>query len=274
MLRRILSVLLLILIVAGVAGYLVYRNGVHPKIVLAAMKLTADRTRDIDADIRADLSVAGLPVSGTGHCRLKPPSLYDLDFNVVRVVAGPDALWVVVPAVTTAVKVTSDSLQPAEILHKVVTGWEGADPRGWMEQAQDSAADATLWAPETVEGQRCWVLEWPARTGERVGGCLYVSQRTRMPVRFEQKDSTGRVTNTFTITGLRTNSGLSPEDFQYKPMAGYLTVDYRYDPQNPPSIDGLLGDNADAIQKLGEHFVQEAQKHLPPEVMDLLRGGR
>jgi outer membrane lipoprotein-sorting protein len=273
MLRRILSVLIVILIVAGVVGFLVYRNGVHPKIVLAAMKLQADRTRDIDADIRADLSVAGFAVSGTGHCRLKPPSLYDLDFSSVRVVAGPDALWVVVPAVTTAVKITSDSLQSAELLHKIVSGWDAADPQGWMEQARESAADVVLWAPEVVEGRRCWVLEWPARTGERVGGCLYVSQRTRMPVQFRQKDSTGAVTNTFTVTRLRTNSGLGPEDFQYKPMAGYMTIDYEYDPDSPLSVEGLLR-GGKVLEQMGGHLMQEAQRHLPPEVMDLLRGGR
>jgi len=274
MLRRVLSVLLVIVLIAGVAAYLVYRNGVHPKLVLWVMKTSAEGTQDLDGEIEAKLSIGGFPVTGVGHFRMKPPSLYDLDFNTVRVVTGPDALWVVVPAVKTALRVTGKGLPPIDILKQVVSGWDGADPQNWARDAQSSAADAKLWAPEIIDGQRCWVLEWPARTGERVGGVLYVSQLTRLPVRFEQKDSTGHIVNTFHIKHLRRNVGLKPEDFAYKPMEGYVTIDYTYDPEHPLTIDNILAGQSDAAEKIGQQIMREAGKLLPIDPATLFGGGR
>jgi hypothetical protein len=233
------------------------------------VKASWDQTQDLQARLEGDTAIMGFPVSGAGTVRFRRPALYDLDFSVVRVMAGQEALWVVVSALKAGVRITGRGMTPADIIGKVVSGWEGADPAGWVRQASESQADVTLYQPQVAEGERCWVLEWPARSGERIGGRLFVSQRSRAPVRFEQMDSSGQVTHIYRLHDFRRNVGLKPDDFAYKPMAGYTTYDYEYDPNSPLDLNSILRSNAGralqgAVQGLNAGDV-------PPGAQDWLR---
>jgi len=255
-----------VLLVLGGAGYLVYRNGVTPKLVLWLVEANWDRTSDLQARLEGDASILGFPVSGAGTVRFMRPDLYDLDFTTARVIAGKEALWVIVPAFKAGVRVTAKGMTPAQAIGTIISGWDGANPEAWVRQASASAPDVTLYRPEELDGERCWVLEWPARTGERIGGRLYVSQRTCTPVRFDQMDSGGQITHTYRLKDLRRNTGLQPADFDYKPMAGYHVFEYAYDANSPLDLDSLLrGVGAGSLSGLVD------PNKLPADAADWLR---
>jgi outer membrane lipoprotein-sorting protein len=266
-LRKVGIVLLVLLLVLLVAAVLVYRNGVHPQLVLWIIKSTWDRTQDLEARFEGDTEVLGLQVSGAGRLRFKKPGLYDLDLNTVRVIAGPKCLWAIVPSLQTGVRVTAEGMTPAQVMSAIVSGWQERDPARWVDEAVAAPAEVKLWAPQVVEGQRCWLLEWPSRTGERIGGRLYVGQVSRAPVQFCQMDSGGQITHTYKITNFRRNTGLKPEDFEYKPMAGYSVIDYHYDPKDPVGLQHLIESGGKQLGGLRDQLKQA----LPPEAADWLR---
>lgn len=256
------AVLLALALLVG-AAVLVYRNGVHPTVVLWILQHTWERTDNLEAQVSGELELMGLPITATGRLRFKKPNLYDLDFNVVRVIAGPQDLWVVIPAIKAGARVQADNMPPGQLLERVLSGWDVSNPTRWVHEALTDPAQVRLFAPEVIENQRCWVLEWPARTGEKIGGTLYVSQRTRAPVRFDQHDSARRVVRSFTVSEFRRNPGLKAEDFQYKPMEGYRTFDLPYDPSHPPALEQLLRGGNDGTQPTAELW-DHMQHHLPP----------
>jgi outer membrane lipoprotein-sorting protein len=262
---RIISLIVLIALVWG--AVLVYRNGVHPKLVLWIVKQSWDRTQDFEATLQGDTQVLGFTVTGAGRLRFKRPALYDLDLNTLRVIAGDKSLWVVVPALKTGVRVTSPGMTPAQMLGSVVSDWTERDPARWVDQATSDESEVTLWATQEMDGQRCWLLEWPARTGERVGGRLYVGQSTRAPVRFDQMDSGGRIVHQYKISNFRRNVGLKAQDFDYKPMEGYTTLEYTYDPNDPGGLKRLLDSSGPAFNDLR----QKVERELGPAVREYLK---
>ena len=259
-------VLIVVLVLAG-AGFLVYRNGVHPGLVLAVVNWSWERTRDMDAVVTGEAEVMGFQVTGGGRLRFLKPDLYDLDLTQLRLVAGTEQLWLILPAFKTAVRVTGEGMTPAQMLESVVAGWEGSNPAGWVKEASARPGEVTLYKPTVVGGERCWVLEWPARTGERIGGRLYVSQKTRGPVQFDQMDSAGQVMSTYRVTQFRRNTGLEPGDFDYQPMTGYATFSFNYDPDDPAGFRRLeeeLRRQAGPLQEM----LRRAPDLLPPGLLD------
>lgn len=240
MLRKILSVLVVVIVLLGVAVFFVYRNGVHPQLVLWIAKESWDRTESFEAVAEGETVVAGVNLSTTGRLRFLKPDLYDLDLNVARIMCGPKSLWVVAPAVKTGFRVHSASMRPAEILARIVASWDSRDPARWVDAAAGRPAEVKLYAPQVIEGQRCWVLEWPSRTGETIGGRLYVGQRSRAPVQFDHMDSAGQVVHSYKMTKFQRNTGLKPGDFEFAPMAGYSVVEVEYDPNDPVGLGRLL----------------------------------
>lgn len=254
-----------LLVVVGLCalGTVAYRNGVHPKLVLWIAKERWAYTRSFEAQVEANLEIAGIGVSGSGRVRYMRPELYDLDFTNVRLVAGTDALWVVVPAVRTAVRVAGVGITPTQMIDGMLSGWDTADPARWARQLDAASNEVTLFAPQVVDGQRCWVLQWPAKTGERVGGRLYISQRTQSPVRFDQMDPTGQVTQTVQVREYKCNPALRPADFEFHAMSDYRVIEHQYDPSDPLGLEGLLqGTSAEAL-RLRSQVQEQIEKHLP-----------
>ncbi len=271
MLRRGCLVVLILVVVVGGVGVLVYRNGVHPRLVLWIVSTTWQRTRDFEARVEADTAVLGFPVSGAGSLRFKKPSLYDLDCTNVRIIAGSNSLWVIVPALKTGVRVTAEGMTPAEVFAGIVSGWDAGDPAKWVANATAQPSEVVLYAATVVNGERCWVLDWPSRTGERIGGRLFVSQRTRLPVEFDEVDSAGHPTHKYKVTNLRTNLGFKAEDFGYRPLPGYSVQDFRYDPADPMGVEKLLEQWGPRASTLLDEIGKAAGSALPPEAAEWLK---
>lgn len=272
MLRKGCVIALIVVLLLGFAGVMAYRNGVHPRIVLGIVKWTWDRTSDLEAMVTGDTEVMGLRVAGTGRLRFMKPDLYDLDFSNARLVAGSQQLWVVLPAFKTAVRVTGEGMTPSEILGSMIAGWNGGNPTKWVQEASARPAEVILYAPRMLDGQRCWVLQWPARTGERIGGRLYVSQRSRAPIRFDQMNSAGQVVRTYQISDFRRNIGLTPADFEYTPMPDYTTLNYRYDPRDPTGARRMREEIGRQLDSLRRMLEQQLPNFLPPGALDWGRG--
>lgn len=271
MLRKGCLIVLIVLVVLAAVAFLAYRNGVHSKLVLWVIKATWERTEDLEARVEADTDIMGFRVSGAGRLRFKKPDLYDLDFNTVRIIAGRDALWVIVPAFKTGVRITADDMTPTEILADLVADWGPGDPARWVEEATSEPPEVTLYAPTVIDGERCWILEWPSRTGERIGGRLYVSQRSRAPIRFDQMDSANRIIRTYKISQFKRNIGLTEADFDYQPMSGFSTLDYHYDPDKPLGIEGLLMGGGPEPDELRPKIRRKAKDRLPADAARWLR---
>jgi outer membrane lipoprotein-sorting protein len=265
--RKALGVILCLLVLAGVGGFFAYRNGVHPKLVLWVLGYSWDHTDDLQAKVTGDVTLFGTPGTMAASLRFKKPDLYDLDVSSLRIICGADALWVVVPGIKTGFRLKSSELTPRQMLDDILGGFESRDPASWVEEAVDAPQEVTLFAPQQISGERCWVLQWPARTGERVGGRLYVSQRTRAPVRFEQMDSTGKLVRRFDVTGFRRNTGLAAEEFAFKPMEGYMTVDYTYNPGDARVLKKMLEGGAEGLSDLG----RQMEDGLKERAEDLLQ---
>lgn len=265
MLRKVLLTLVIILLLIAAGGFLAYRNGVHPALVVWIVDQTWERTSDFEARVEGDVDIMGLSVTAAGRMRHKRPDLYDLDLNSIRVIAGSRDLWVIVPAFKAALKVHSQAAPAEEMLRGMVDQWEERNPENWVREATRRPAEVTLYAAQVIEGERCWVLEWPARTGERIGGRLYVSQRSRAPIKFDQMNSAGQVTRTYTMRKFRRNIGLTEGDFSYEPMAGYSVVEVKYDPDKEMVLEDLLQGLPD-VDKLRKKL----DKHLPGDVSDWL----
>lgn len=257
MVRRILLILFVLVVVVLVVAGIVYRLGVHPQVVLWVVQQTWLRTTDLEARLEGDTEVLGFQVTGAGRLRFCKPNLYDLDLNAVRLVAGPDALWAVVPALRMGLKVTASGMTPAQVMAGILSGWEERDPARWVQTATSSPQDVSLRGVQLLNGERCWVLEWPARTGERIGGRLYVSQSTRLPVKFEQMDSGGQVTHTYALTQVRRNVGLKPADFTYRPLSGYRLYSFQYDPNDPSGLRRLIDRNRAALGDLQQRIEEK-----------------
>jgi outer membrane lipoprotein-sorting protein len=257
MLRRILVVLFALVVALLIAAGVVYRMGVHPQVVLWVVQQTWLRTTDLDARLEGDTEVLGFQVSGAGRLRFSKPDLYDLDLSAVRLVAGKDALWAIVPALHMGLKVTAQGMTPAQVMAGVLSGWEERDPARWVQTATSSPQDVSLRGVQVLNGERCWVLDWPARTGERIGGRLHVSQSTRLPVKFEQMDSGGQVTHTYTLTQVRRNVGLKASDFEYHPLSGYRLYTYQYDPNDPSGLRRLIDQNRTALGDLQQRIEEK-----------------
>jgi hypothetical protein len=257
MLRRILVVLFVLVVAVLIAAGIVYRVGVHPKVVLWVVEQTWLRTTDLDARLEGDTEVLGFQMGGAGHFRFRKPDLYDLDLNAVRLVAGPDALWAVVPALRVGLKVTAKGMTPAQVMAGVLSGWEERDPARWVQTALSAPREVSLRGVQLLNGERCWVLEWPTRTGERIGGRLYVSQSTRLPVKFEQMDSGGQVTHTYTLSQARRNVGLTPSDFIYRPLPGYKLYTFQYDPKDPSGLRRWIDQNRTALGDLQQRLEEK-----------------
>ncbi len=262
--RRFLAVLIVILMVLAVAGFGVYRYGVHPSIVAWILDQTWERTSDLDARVEGDLELLGIPMKVSGNLRYKAPDLVDVDVVSLRAIATREELWVIVPAISTAFRVHSDRMTPREILTEMLGG---KDPGRAISSSVDKPERLTLKAPVQQAGETCWLLEWPGRTGEHDGGRLYVSQRTRVPVLFEQLDSAGTVLRTYKVSDFHRNRGITVQDFSYSPAPGFSVVNYDYDPADPEKLRELLGGGAEELRKLG----RKVKEYLPPEASDWLQ---
>jgi outer membrane lipoprotein-sorting protein len=256
-------VLVVLVVLLGAGGFFVYRNGVHPRIVLWLVQQSWARTNSFEAQVDANLKVMGIGVSGSGRVRFMRPGLYDLDFNNLRVVTNTDSVWVVVPAVQTAFHVKGVNITPDQMVDKLLSGWETANPAKWADQLGQASEEVTLYAPEVVDGQRCWVLQWPAKTGERVGGRICIGQKTLAPVQFDQMDTGNQVTQTVKVHGFRRNPGLKAESFEYHPMAGYSVVEREYNPQDPLGLEALLQGTTTEMERLRGQIQEQVQKHVP-----------
>lgn len=268
MLRKGCVIALIIVLVLGFAGVMAYRNGVHPSLVLGIITWTWDRTGDLEAMVTSDTEVMGLRVAGTGRLRFLKPDLYDLDFSNARLVAGTQQLWVVLPVFRTAVRVTGEGMTPSDILGSMIAGWNGSNPTRWVQEASARPREVILYAPQVLDGQRCWVLQWPARTGERIGGRLYVSQRSRAPIRFDEMNSAGQVVRSYQVSDFRRNIGLTPEDFEYTPMPDYATLNFRYDPTDPTGTRRMREEIRGRLDSLRRMFDQRLPDFLPPGALD------
>ena len=261
--RKFLTVLV-VLLVLSVAGFIAYRSGVHPSVVAWMVTQTWERTRDLDAGVMGDLEILGIPMQVDGTIRYKAPDLADLDVRTLRLICAPDDLWVVVPAIRTAFRVHSDRLTPMQMLANML----GSDEPGHHVAESIAKPDRmTLRAPVHYEDEACWRLEWPGRTGESRGGRLTVSQKTRLPVLFEQLDTVGAVLRTYKVTDLHRNSGLTREDFIYKADPRFAVVSYDYDPADPEALRDMLQGGAKELGELG----RKVKEYLPPEANDWLR---
>lgn len=249
--RKALGVILLLLVLLGASGFFAYRSGVHPRLVLWILGYTWEHTEDLQARVTGDISLLGTPGTMSASLRFKKPDLYDLDVNSLRIICGAKALWVVVPGIKTGFRLQSSELSPRQMLDDIVGGFESRDPASWVEEAVDAPQEVSLFAPQEINGERCWVMQWPARTGERVGGRLYVSQRSRAPVRFDQMDSTGKLVRSYEVAEFRRNTGLTAEDFAFKPMEGFMVVDYTYNPGDARVLKKMLEGGADGLSSLG-----------------------
>lgn len=268
MFRKGCVIALIVVLALGFAGVMAYRNGVHPRLVLWIVKSAWDRTRDLEAMVTSDMEVMGFRVAGTGRLRFLKPDLYDLDLSNARLVAGERQLWVILPAFKTAVRVTGEGMTPSDILGSMIAGWNGGDPTKWVQEATARPQEVILYAPRVIDEQRCWVLEWPARTGERIGGRLYVSQRTRAPIRFDEMDSAGRIVRTYEIRDFRRNIGLTPDDFEYTPMPNYTTLNYRHDPTDPTGTRRMREEIRSRLDALRRMLEQQLPDFLPPGALD------
>jgi len=239
--RRGALVLVVILVGLAAGGYWAYRDGVSARAVLWLAKREWEATRDLRMQVEGDIEVMGFPTSVSGRLSFKRPGLYDLDLGTPRIIAGPNALWIVVPPLNAAARVYSERLSSRELLAEVVTAWRDRDPMRWVDRAEESARDVDLLDPEELDGTRCWVLAWPSRSGERVGGKLYVSQASRLPIGFDELDADETVKHECRIRELRRNTGLTDDDFTFKPSGDYMVIGCDYDRDRLQSIEDLLG---------------------------------